>query len=129
MGLKFVTERTKTMKVWHGTGDYALKGLLASRPITKSRHYVCKPCFSTTLSFKIAALFAVRKTSAADFIKGVISGVVVEYELNGNEGKDFKRAVDPCLQDEQEVAVFSVNQLVPLAVWRNIAGKWSRTLV
>jgi hypothetical protein len=53
--------------------------------------------------------------------------VVVEYELTGTEGKHFKRAVDRCLQDEQEVAVFSVDRLVPLAVWRHFDGKWNRT--
>jgi bacillopeptidase F (M6 metalloprotease family) len=114
------------MKVWHGTGDYALNGLLKNKPIKKARAYVSKPCFSTTLSFDIATLFAVRKTTATDFLKGVISGVVVEYELNGTEGKHFKRAVDPCLQNEQEVAVFSVDCLVPIAVWHHFNGKWNR---
>ena len=114
------------MKVWHGTGGYALNGLLAEKPIKKHRNYVSKPCFSTTLSFDIATLFAVRKTTIDEFKNGIISGVVIEYELGGSEDKDFKRVTDSCLQDEQEVAVFSVNRLVPIAVWRNLGGQWKK---
>ena len=115
------------MKVWHGTGNYALNGLLTGKPIKKTRTYVSKPCFSTTLSFNIASLFASRKSTIAKFQNGIVSGVVVEYELNGVEGKDFKKAIDlHCLQDEQEVAVFFVNRLIPLAIWRNLNGKWNR---
>ena len=117
------------MKVWHGTGDYALKGLLTGKPIRTPRNYVRKPCFSTTLSFDIAALFATRKTLGTDFIQGRITGVVVEYELGGTEGKDWKYAKDPCLQNEKEVAVFSVGCLIPLAVWHNIKGDWEREAV
>ena len=115
------------MKVYHGTGDYALNALLSGKPIKTRRGYVSKPCFSTTLSFDIASLFATRKTSTADFLKGIISGVVVEYELGGVEGKDYCRANDPCLQDEKEIAVFSVTYLQPLAVWRrSIQGEWQQ---
>ena len=117
------------MKVYHGTGDYALKGLLTGKPIRTPRNYVRKPCFSTTLSFEIASLFAVRKSSPEDLKRGTFSGVVVEYELGGTEGQDWKHAKDPCLQEEHEVAVFSVGCLIPLAVWRNIEGNWKREAV
>ena len=115
------------MKVYHGTGNYALNDLLSGKPIKTRRAYVSKPCFSATLDFSISSLFATRKTSTADFLKGIISGVVVEYELGGVEGKDYCRATDPCLQNEQEIAVFSVNYLTPLAVWRrDIYGEWQQ---
>ena len=114
-------------KVYHGTGNYALNDLLSGKPIKTRKGYVAKPCFSTTLDFSIASLFATRKTSTADFLKGIISGVVVEYELGGVDGKDYQRANDPCLQDEKEIAVFSVNCLKPLAVWRrSIQGEWQQ---
>ena len=114
------------MRVWHGTGDYALKDLLNGEPIRKRRAYVPKPCFCATLSFRVASLFAMRKTSFEDFLKGIVSGVVVEYELGGVEGKDFCLATDPCcMQDEQEVAVFNVDRLVPLATWRHAKGEWT----
>jgi hypothetical protein len=106
------------MKVYHGTGDYALNGLLSSNPIKRARDYIDKSCFCTTLSFSIACLFAVRKSSLKALSIGRVNGVVIEYELSGKEGRDWQMAKDPCLQDEQEVAVFSVTLLKPLAVWQ-----------
>jgi len=122
------------MKVYHGTGDYALNpsigrldGLLKGKPIRNPKHYLSKPHFSTTSSFNVACLFAVRKSSPDDFFKGKMTGVVIEYELAGIEGKDFKKTRDPCcIQEEHEVAVFEVNYLKPLAVWRNIQGEWQQ---
>ena len=115
------------MIVFHGTGGYALESLLKGPPHKRARPYLRKPSFSTTLAFRTAALFALRKSSAEDLRTGRISGVVVEYRLDGAEGKDFRRTRDPyCLQEEHEVAVFSVKLLVPLAVWRDFRGEWER---
>ena len=79
------------MKLYHGTGDYSVGELLNTPPRKLPRIYLSKPHFSTSESLDAASLFAMRKSSFESMKSGSLSGVVVEYEMTGTEGKDFKR--------------------------------------
>ena len=116
------------MLVFHGTGGYALSGFVAEGPRKQRRNYLRKTAFSTTTVFDVAALFAFRKTPSDDFLQGIESGIVLEYELRGVDGRDFESVRDPhCLQEEHEIAVYNVRKLTLLAVWRRNNGEWERT--
>lgn len=117
---------TKPRIVYHGTGGYALDGFLKNPPEKRRRSYVRKPCFCTTHAFSVAATFASRKSSFDDFRNGVVSGVVLEFELTGRDGVDYAAADGGALQDEREIAVFNINRLRLVAVWRHDESGWQR---
>lgn len=118
--------------VYHGTGPGCLDGIIAKGIERRKRRYTPKPhcrkkaaCVTTDRA--IAELFAIRRTPSDDFMSGVVSGVVIEFELEGDYGVDYVAAVDPTsLQYESEFLVFSERALVPSAVWRSVRGIWVR---
>lgn len=114
------------MIVYHGTSAAGADGVRRTKPEKRRRKYTPAPCFCTTSCPLVAQMFATRKTSIEDFQRGLVTGVVLEFELAGEQGKDFGPARDPsCMQDEKEVAVYNVNRLRLVAVWRH--GKtWTR---
>lgn len=116
------------MIVWHGTGLCSLEGFLTTLPERKKRSYLNgKLAFCATVNFRVATMFAVRKTPVDDFLASNTTGVVLEFELTGKEGRDYLSAEDHrCLQDEQEVAVLNVKKLKLLAVWRHTTKGWKR---
>ena len=117
------------MTVYHGTGACSVQAILDGKAFLSPRHYLRRRSFSTTTSFDVASIFAVRKTPAVDFRRGEITGAVIEFELSGAEGKDFAPARDPsCMQEEQEIAVFNIKALKPVATYRHVRGRWTRTL-
>lgn len=117
---------TSTVKVFHGTGHYALDGIVR-QGLKKAKHaHVDKACACTSLDFRIAQLFAIRKTPSDDFIAGKISGVVLEFEVDGQLGRDYLPVRDSrSIQEEQEIAIFSPKCLRLIAVWRH-DQQWAR---
>jgi hypothetical protein len=116
-----------TLTVFHGTGAYNLGNIVSEGPKVRSRVYVPRPSFCTTTDFQVAMTFAFRKTSSEDYLKGLITGVVLEYELTGIEGKDYLPVADPrCMLDEKEVAVCNTKTLNLKAVWRYEEEQWQR---
>ena len=116
------------MIVYHGTGDYNLEGLLTTLPMRRTRSYVRRKCFCTTTNFNIATLFAIRQTTFEALRSGLVSGIVLEYDLGGVADKDYAQARDPsALQIEREIAVFNVSRLQLRAVWR-MRDKWRREI-
>jgi len=119
------------MIVYHGTACWSLEGLLSSLPrVYPQSHLNWKHAFCTTTDFKIAALFALRR-SPPSVLKGDESelGVVVEYEVapTSRKGKDWSPAVcRGVLQDEKEIAIFKPKILEILAVWKCENGEWVR---
>lgn len=117
------------MIVYHGTGADRLPGLLSSRPIRSPRIYLNgRRAFSTTTDVEIARLFALRR-SPPSILHGNESeaGVVLEYELTGRAGRDWCRARESgVLQDEAEVAVLRDGVLRLRAIWRLHGGRWVR---
>lgn len=114
------------MNVFHGTGHYALDSIMREGLIKRRHSHISKPCACTSLDFRVAQLFAVRKTPSEDFMAGKITGIVLEFEVNGRLGKDYQPVRDlRSLQEEQEIAVFSPRCLRLLAVWRH-CQKWER---
>lgn len=119
------------MIVYHGTGRYNLDSLLSSRPRVSPRFYLDgRKAFSTTTSFKIAALFALRRSPPS-----VLSGddremgVVLEYDFCGLLGKWRKWAPAEdrgVLQDEKEIAIFKPEILEFRAVWFSENSEWVR---
>lgn len=117
------------MIVYHGTGRYNLESLLSSRPHVTPRLYLGgRRAFSTTTDFKIAALFALRKSPPS-----VLSGderemgVVIEYEFYSflGKGRKWAPAVEHgVLQDEKEIAIFRPEILEFRAVWFLKKDKW-----
>lgn len=117
------------MIVYHGTANWSIKGILKTGPHTRPRVYVHsnRPSFCTTTDFQIAALFAFRKISTEDYAKGLFPSGVMEFELSGEEGLDYEKAVDGrCIQDEKEIVVYNVKRLKLKAIWRNHNGQWER---
>ncbi len=114
------------MIVFHGTGHYAFEAI-SQRGLLKRHHsHVPKPCACTSLDIEIAKLFAVRKSTAEDFMAGKLSGIVLEFELSGRVGRDYLPVCDyRSLQTENEIAVFSPRRLQLLAVWRH-EQDWQR---
>lgn len=122
-----MTTATAVLTVYHGTGAYALEPIRAKGPEKNRRNYTRRPCFCTTTDLAVARRFAARKTGADDFLAGRLTGVVLEYRLDGDAGKDYAPARDPsCMQDEREVAVFNTKRLALAAVWRHDGTKWVR---
>jgi hypothetical protein len=121
---------TTCLTVFHGTGDYNLKEIQEEGPIFRSRNYHRRrKSFCTTSDFKVAARFALRRTSADDFLCGKITGIVLEFEVSGVETKDYESVRDPSsLQDEHEIAVYNPKGLKLVAVWRN-SDTWNRYLI
>jgi hypothetical protein len=118
------------MIVYHGTGDYALDPIRQKGLVCRRRRYTQRPAACTTTSLHIAKMFAIRKTSCQDYHEGRITGVVMEFELSGSEGRDYAPAVDPtCMHDEKEIAVFNVSRLRLVAVWRCNQSEWHREAV
>lgn len=119
------------MIVYHGTGRYNLESLLSSGPRVAPRFYLDgRKAFSTTTSFKIAALFALRR-SPPSVLTGDDRemGVVLEYEFCSLLGKDRKWASAQdrgVLQDEKEIAIFRPEILEFRAVWFSENGEWTR---
>ena len=119
------------MIVYHGTARWNLEKLLSSLPrVSPQSHLNLKKAFCTTTDFKIAALFALRR-SPPSVLTGDESelGVVIEYEvaLTSREGKDWARAIcHGVLQDEKEIAIFKPKILEILAVWICENGEWIR---
>lgn len=119
------------MIVYHGTGRCHLESLISSQPRVAPRLYLGgRRAFSTTTDFKIAALFALRKSPPS-----VLSGddremgVVLEYEFCSLVGKGRKWAptVEPgVLQDEKEIAIFKPEILEFRAVWFSEKDEWIR---
>ena len=119
---------TMRMTVYHGTGSCSLDAILAGKATLRSKPHLRKVHFSTTYVPEIARLFAIRKTPIGDFTKGLVTGVVIEFLLDGQEGRDFVRMRDPvCILEENEIAVFNLRSLTPTGVWNNKDGKWVRT--
>lgn len=117
------------MIVFHGTGGYNLQSIQSNGLEARRRKYVRGKCACTTTDFKIAELFAIRHTPSDDFMRGLVTGIVLEYELTGRQGRDYAPARDAsALQEEAEIAVFNVRTLRLVAVWRNIKDKWVREL-
>lgn len=115
------------MIVYHGTAGTNFDSIQA-RGLRASVHgHVPKDCACTTTVFKVAAMFALRKTSSADWGKGpTITGIVLEFDLGGVEGKDWLPVRDPhCMQDEAEIAVFRPNRLRLVARWV-YSSEWVR---
>lgn len=119
------------MIVYHGTARCNLEGLLSSLPrVSPKSHLNWKRAFCTTTDFKIAALFALRK-SPPSILRGDESemGIVIEYEFSSLLGKGRKWAPAVCrgvLQDEKEIAIFNPKILEIKAVWKSENGKWVR---
>lgn len=117
------------MKVFHGTGNYAVPDITTGGLRKRLHPHVSKPCACTSLDFDIAKLFAVRKSSSEDFIAGKITGVILEFEMKGRLGKDYLPVRDThSLQEEREIAVFSPRCLRLIAVWK-YDQEWERCLV
>lgn len=116
------------MIVYHGTGVCHLDGLLTSAPRRTPRSYLkSRQAFSTTTDFKIAALFAFRRSPISALHDEKDYGVVLEYEISSPEGKDWVRAKESgVLQDEQEIAVFRVSALKLKAVHCMENSDWVR---
>jgi hypothetical protein len=86
-----------------------------------------KRAFSTTTNFEIAALFALRRSPAAALHDERELGGILEYEFVGIEGRDWVRAKDPgVLQDEAEIAILKPKVLQLLAVYRMENDIWVR---
>lgn len=116
------------MIVYHGTSPYAVQALLSSAPECAPRMYLNgKRAFSTTTNFEIAALFALRRSPPAALHDERELGGILEYEFVGIEGRDWVRAKDPgVLQDEAEIAILRSNVLRLLAVYRMENDIWVR---
>lgn len=109
-----------TIRVFHGTGHYALDGIIHQGLKKSKQAHVDKACACTSLEFNVAQLFAVRKTPSDDFIAGKISGVVLEVEVDGQLGIDYMPVRDSrSIQEEHEIAIFSPKRLKLIAVWRH----------
>lgn len=116
------------MLVYHGTMNCALESIQSKGVWLKRRNYHRnRLSFSTTTDFNIGTLFAARRSSADSFLKGVIDGIVLEFELNEQCWKDFEPVKDNgVLQDEKEIAVYNGRILKLLAVWRHQSDTWER---
>ena len=118
------------MIVYHGTGDYALKDIQAKGLRRERYPHVLHPCASVTTNIEIAQLFATRRSSSEDFLAGRLSGIVIEFELQGREGRDYAKVRDArSLHEESEIAVYSTQMLRLLAVHRHKDGNWIREAV
>lgn len=119
------------MTVYHGTGKYSLDSLLGKGPRLYPRDYLdFRKAFSTTTDFKIAALFAFRRSPPAALTDESEMGVVVEYKLAAQEGTGWSHAKYPgVLQEEKEIAIFDPGVLIVQAVWRSQNGGWVRQKV
>lgn len=114
--------------VYHGTGKYNLEKLVADGPrLSPQAHLQYREAFSTTTAFKIASLFAIRRSPPAALTDEREVGVVMEYEITAKEGRGWKHAkCSGVLQDEKEIAVFNPGILEIRAVWRVQDGEWTR---
>ena len=104
------------MRLYHGTARYNEQPILEKG----ARSPLC-----TSLDFREAAFFALRKTPMSDLSK---TGVVIEFSGDLRE-RDFARIESRgrgLLRDEQEVRVFTTEKLCVDAVWRWEKGGWSR---
>lgn len=115
------------MTVYHGTGDYALKPIVAKGLDLRTRAYTKRKCACTTTNFKVADLFAARHTLATDFMEGKITGVVLEFLLSGTEKFDYETVRDYAThQVEDEIAVYNLKRLVLVGIHRYVDGTWIR---
>lgn len=120
------------MIVYHGTGRCSLESLLSDGPKLWPRQYLGgRRAFSTTTDFKIASLFALRR-SPPSVLRGDESamGVVLEYEvaLTSRKGKDWIPAVcSGVLQDEKEIAILNPKVLEVIAIWQVEQDEWVRS--
>lgn len=120
------------MIVFHGTSACCYDSIIKNglRKILRSylrgrnrlRHGAC-----VTTNITVAQTFALRHTPIDDFLCGEITGIIVEYELSGIDGRDYVAARDyrPA-QDEAEVVVFETTMLRLTAVWRYHDAQWVR---
>ena len=116
--------------VYHGTAEYALADFFRRVPDLARRSYLPRPAFSTSTERRVAELFAVRRTSAEDFMARRVTGIVLEFRLAGRRGLgwDFAPTRDPmCQHEEHEIAVFEPGCLTLAAVWRHAGGDFTRT--
>lgn len=119
------------MILYHGTSKHAGDQLLVSEPRRVRRPYFGNmEAFCTTESFKIAELFAFRRSPPA-VLQGDWSeaGVVVEYVLcPAIDGQTFFRTRDHAtMQNEKEVLVPAVHHLIVTAIHRlDTDVEWQR---
>jgi ADP-ribose pyrophosphatase YjhB (NUDIX family) len=121
------------LTLYHGTGNSNVDGFLKEPPRPRHRSYLPKkyskrPCFCTTKSWRVAGMFAFRKSTCDEFKAGKC-GVILEFELDDpTEGMDYINARDHrCMQDEKEVVVFNVRKLTLISIWENHGGEWKRS--
>ena len=114
------------MVVFHGTSEHAVPLVSRDGLLVKKHNHVRRKCACTSLEFKVAEVFAIRRTPADDFIAGKISGVVLEFHLRGQIGSDYEAVIDSrSLQEESEIAVYVPSRLQLIAVWKH-DQKWIR---
>ena len=115
------------MIVYHGTGTHNEPGFRTSRPRVARRSYLksrSKDAFCTSGTLAEAEKFAVRKTTGDELAQGKTGGLVLEFELNGIEGRDWVHAVDShTMHEEDEIAVLNVRSLKIVAIHRMIDGQ------
>ncbi|HKZ43106.1 MAG TPA: hypothetical protein VJ044_19260, partial [Candidatus Hodarchaeales archaeon] len=93
------------------------------------RHLNGKRTFCASTEFGIAAMFAFRKTPAADFLMSKFdnTGIVIEFDMSKLTGKDYVMAKDTrALIDEKEVSVIKPKKLRMVAYWKFINNKWDK---
>jgi len=114
------------MIVFHGTSNYVLPMVQENGLLLYKYNHVKRKCACTSLELKAAQLFAIRRTSSDDFMAGKITGIVLEFEINGQAGRDYEEVKDRrSLQDEKEVAVYSPKCLSLIASWSH-EKQWCR---
>jgi len=107
------------MTVFHGTGFYALEGIKNNGLELRNRHYVKRKCACTTTDLQVAQLFAVRRSTTDEFLNGKISGIVLEFELEGVLGRHYEPAKDYHTgKEEHEIAVYDPKFLRLTAIHR-----------
>jgi hypothetical protein len=114
------------MIVFHGTSNYAFPSIAEKGLLLNKYRHVNRKCACTSLEFKSAEVFALRKSSSDEFIAGKITGVVLEFKLQGEIKKDYEPVKDQnSIQEEHEIAVFVSKCLKLMAVWIH-DKKWIR---
>ncbi len=119
------------MILFHGTGNYNLDSFLKEGIRLYVRHDHNRPVFCTSLSFKEAAFFALRKTPIDDK-EFKNCGVVLEFELSkkANEGIDYALYKDcRAIRDEKEVVIYSKKSVKLVAVHKFVNDSWERLVI
>lgn len=120
-------------RIYHGTGSYSLESFLKEGPRKTPRMYLNgKRTFCASLSFDVSAMFAFRKTPAADFLMSKFdnTGIVLEFDASKLTNKDYVMARDSrSLIDEKEVSVIKPERLKLVAYWRYVNNEWIKNVV